>query len=234
MTVINSLRNHPYDNAIRTSFTSNESNPVKNQQTLLLNNQDNYPSFTHMSTTNSTTTNVNPNKNLTKNSLPSFHLTHLNRNSSSNAILAQLKSISPNFKSIFVRPKNSKHIDSSAILNKVKMQSKYLSDDSTASSHKNTNSMASILNFLYTSSPSSVEEASNRNYATQAQYLLNKNKNIKNHYLTDSSRFINILPNTEPKELRLNGSVDELLKKFSNESKSIFSLRNLQKEDNKK
>ncbi len=40
------------------------------------------------------------------------------RNSSSNAILAHLRSISPNFKSIFVRPRNLKPIGNDKIKKK--------------------------------------------------------------------------------------------------------------------
>ena len=50
------------------------------------------------------------NNDIVNNSSSSSTSNHTNRNSSSNAILAHLKSLSPNFKSIFVRPKSSKQI----------------------------------------------------------------------------------------------------------------------------
>lgn len=114
----------------------------------------------------------------------SSHSSANSKSSSSNAILAQLKSISPNFKSIFVRPKNSKHIDSSSILNKTKLNSK-----------NNDHHDDYVLPLLYNSSSSSA--------AATAR---------------SSSLLLNIEP---PKELKLNASVDDLLKKFSTESKSF-------------
>lgn len=138
----------------------------------------------------------------------------INRNSSSNAILAQLKSISPNFKSIFVRPKNSKYVDSSSLLNKSKLNTKnvLLNNNngnsqniySTINSKSNKNSMSSILNLLYNSSSSKLNDN-------------NSNSNSKN-ILSDPSKLINMLPSIQPKELRLNSSVDELLRKFNTES----------------
>jgi hypothetical protein len=152
---------------------------------------------------------------------------NINRNSSSNAILAQLKSISPNFKSIFVRPKNSKHIDSSIILNKVKLNSNNKNEPSlgaSASIKNGANSMTSILNLLYNNSAN----INNNNTSAANQHFPKikenaKEKLLESHFLMDSStRLVNILPNTEPRELHLNSSVDELLNKFSNEGNAIY------------
>lgn len=193
-------------------------------------------------------------QNKTKNSLTasSSVTCNLNRNSSSNAILAQLKSISPNFKSIFVRPKHSKHIDSSSLINKTKLHHRNLALINDAqflnagvNTHTSKSSMKSILNSLYNnsanttqistsktnigamslSSPSLFNLISNRSLS---RGLINKQQmssTIKdNRFLAESSRLINILPHTEAKELRLNASVDELLNEFTNESNLIHFL----------
>ena len=117
----------------------------------------------------------------------------LNRNSSSNAILAQLKSIGPNFKSIFIRPKNAKPIGQffDWILNFGEEIFSYfflIKDPSTLliksnTSKKATNHDSTILPFFKNSS------------------------------------LAHLLPSIEPKEIRLDSSVDELLNKFAVESK---------------
>ena len=101
-------------------------------------------------------------------------------------------------------------------------------------------SLTSILNSLYynsantthvstatlnrSASPSSnlhVNQSLSRGLISKQQ--VSSSSTIKdNRFLADSSRLINILPHTEPKELRLNASVDELLKKFSSESKCFY------------
>ena len=80
--------------------------------------------------------------------------------------------------------------------------------------------MSSILNLLYNNS-ANIKSNQTLNVTSFSKTKENsKDKLLQNHFLIDSSsRLINILPNTEPRDLRLNSSVDELLKKFSNEGK---------------
>jgi hypothetical protein len=166
--------------------------------------------------------------NLSSNQLNVKYSCNINRNSSSNAILAQLKSISPNFKSIFVRPKNSKHIDSSIILNKVKLNANNKNEPSLGASvsiKNGANSMTSILNLLYNNSANNINNNNNTSAANQHFPKIKehaKEKLLESHFLMDSStRLVNILPNTEPRELHLNSSVDELLNKYNNEGNTI-------------
>ena len=254
MTVISSLRNHPYGNAIRTTFTASDN--LNTDSSAMISGEQHTSTVSNHHTNHTTTSATHlaeltskNNKTLTKNSLtspPTSTLVapvtatkstnlNLNRNSSSNAILAQLKSISPNFKSIFVRPKHSKHIDSATLLNKTKLHSRNLAilGESTApgssyyAQSSSASSMSSILNSLYYSSANGSSVATTTSPYSSVQMRHNMGKHggvVKNqHFLTDesTSRLISILPHTEPKELRLNASVDDVLKKFSNESKKL-------------
>lgn len=192
------MRNHPYNNSIRPNYittSTNDENALNTNSIAPTRSQEQQSQSLIMTA-------------------PIESSNKINRNSSSNAILAQLKSISPNFKSIFVRPKNSKYVDSSSLLNKSKLNSKnvILNNNngngqniySTINSKSNTNSMSSILNLLYNSSSSKLNDN-------------NSSSNSKN-ILSDPSKLINMLPSIQPKELRLNSSVDELLRKFNTES----------------
>lgn len=204
MTVINSARNHPYNNSIRPSYMNhiaNDENALNNNSITQSRNQDQQSQSLLM------TTNESSNK--------------INRNSSSNAILAQLKSISPNFKSIFVRPKHSKYVDSSSILNKSKNVAPNNTNSqsniySSINSKSNKNSMSSILNLLYNSSSSKLNDPNANS---------NENSNSNKNILTDPSKLINMLPSIQPKELRLNSSVDDLLRKFNTESMFFFETK---------
>ncbi|RNA35234.1 nuclear pore complex protein Nup153-like [Brachionus plicatilis] len=116
LVVINSNRNHPYNNSIRPS-------DLRTGLPAFQLPESSKPPQSTISLTKNTETDISeiePNSSesiqICESSVPQAG-TKINRNSSSNAILAQIKSLGPTFKSIFVRPKNTKHIDSS-ILNK--------------------------------------------------------------------------------------------------------------------
>lgn len=110
--VVNSNRNHPYNNSIRPSnitnqLTSAPTTPDENthqsaESTIVGGGCDDDMMVT------CETFPVNKQPAIPKSTSTESQST--TRNSSSNAILAHLKSLGPNFKSIFVRPKNSKHI----------------------------------------------------------------------------------------------------------------------------
>ncbi|CAF0708934.1 unnamed protein product [Brachionus calyciflorus] len=199
--VINSNRNHPYNNSIRPSIIQNppplipivsnqcqkptDSIEPKQQQistsSITITEIDkkpvkstpNVPQVGTTTTTTTTTTTINPSAKA------------IIRNSSSNAILAHIKSLGPNFKSIFVRPKNTKHIDSSEIL------------------HKNTGIGKKTTTLL--------DKSSLLDYK---QLLIDSSKESK----IGENLITNILPRIEPKEIKINQSVDDILRKFSSEN----------------
>ena len=114
MVVINALRNHPYNNSLRPSIVN-----ITNQLESKSNEVTTQPTATHSISSNQTNkknsidqTSMNNNNSVAASTTntTNTNMTGHNRNSSSNAILAHLKSLSPNFKSIFVRPKSSKQI----------------------------------------------------------------------------------------------------------------------------
>jgi len=118
LVILNSNRNHPYirpTNGQNENKTNNNNNNLFNNTAAInINNSNGFDQKLNEKTnSNESSSNSSPNNNT--------------RNSSSNAILAHLKSISPNFKSIFVRPKTHKPIDASALLNKTKLHNKNVS-----------------------------------------------------------------------------------------------------------
>ena len=213
--VINSNRNHPYNNSIRPSEILNPvvkliteiPKPVATTSSITItdisNNKNTKPDETkqgevvyeqsnlvpQVGTTSTTTT--------TTTSVPSV-LQTINRNSSSNAILAQIKSLGPSFKSIFVRPKNTKHIDASSVLHK---STGVLSNKKTPLFDR-----SSLLDYKQLLAESS---STNR--------TLNENKFDHN--------LIKLLPRIEPKELKNNQSVEDILRKFTVESKFNFFFK---------
>jgi hypothetical protein len=234
LVVVNALRNHPYNNSLRPTILNNGNNNTSSTtDTTSSNNM--LPPLTFNSKFPSVASSASASSSQQSNSsngligsqkqqtTTTAENKSLSRNSSSNAILAHLKSLGPNFKSIFVRPKNTKHIgmytflnenvpiisfayiiwsflDPSLILNK---QSK-----KTAQQQAEDASNRSFLNMLYSSKSSHLGANAHPNSAGGSS----------------SSLIMKILPNTEPKELRLNQSVDDLLKKFATESNSIIKF----------
>ena len=112
--VISSLRNHPYNNtksrpAIPTTFTPTTEPPLISQKQQVLATRESEAAVNKMDESKNPVSKethdivaVAP---VSKPKQPQH-----SRNSSSNAILAHLRSISPNFKNIFVRPRNCKPI----------------------------------------------------------------------------------------------------------------------------
>jgi hypothetical protein len=201
LVVVNAMRTHPYNNSIRPTAQNNNNNAKTTTNPTSLDTSSPFPGasgsnrqqssanlFKQPGDATTTTKQVNQNNN--------------SSSSSSNAILAQLKSLGPNFKSTFMRPRHSRRIDPSLILDK-KSYSASNRRDSDASQNR------SILNMLYSNNNSS-----------------NNNRNTGNSifdYNSNSSLIMKILPSIEPKELHLNQSVDDLLKKFATENDTLLS-----------
>ncbi len=117
--VISSLRNHPYNNSKTRPATSAEQPSLPDPAITTKSRQadspvqpcDNRPALSRNDTEILGGEEQLPV--VAKSHRPhtdSASDTHAKRNSSSNAILAHLRSISPNFKSIFVRPRNLKPV----------------------------------------------------------------------------------------------------------------------------
>jgi hypothetical protein len=112
LVIINSNRNHPYIRSTNGQQISEKSNNYNNNN----NNSNNKNLFNNTIANSNTSLNQKLNEKTNVISNDSLSSSSPIRNSSSNSILAQLKSISPSFKSIFVRPKTHKPIGKKQML----------------------------------------------------------------------------------------------------------------------